>query len=100
MAATRSAWKKGQSGNPSGRTTAQARTAADLKALCRQASPEAMKAVLRVLRSKKTTGPTIVAAAAALWDRGFGRPVQAIEGDLGFAKALEAMEARRRKPGD
>jgi hypothetical protein len=98
-APSESRWKKGQSGNPTGKAGAKTRTAADMKALARAATPLAMAALLRVLRSNKTTGATLVAAAVALLDRGWGKPVQAIEGDLGFSKALEAMEARRRKPG-
>ena len=38
-----------------------------------------------------------VAAATALLDRGFGKPTQPIEGDVGFGALLAVLEARRRR---
>jgi hypothetical protein len=92
-APAKSRWVKGQSGNPSGQSKAEA----DIRATARKHAPLAMTALLRVLRSKKTPASAIVAATTALWDRGFGKPTQPIEANAGIGELLKAMEARRTK---
>lgn len=62
------AWKPGVSGNPGGRPA----VSADLKAICRAHTMEAVQALLEALKSPRER----VMAATALLDRGYGRPVQ------------------------
>lgn len=64
-------WTKGQSGNPSGRPSATA----EVRALAREHTADAIAALVAALTDPKQR----VAAAVALLDRGYGRPVQAIE---------------------
>jgi hypothetical protein len=63
-------WRRGQSGNPTGRPKAPV----DIAALARQHGPKAIEVVAKLLtdRDKKLR----LAAAQTLLDRGFGRPSQ------------------------
>jgi len=85
------AYKPGVSGNPGGRP----KGLAEMQALCRDHSEAAINALLLALKSVKTRVP----AAVALLDRGWGKPSQPIEGDVGFGALLEVLEARRLRPG-
>ncbi len=76
--APRSAWKKGQSGNPGGRP----KELAGVKALARQHTKEALETLAKLMKSG-TPDRTRVAAAEALLDRGWGRPTQAIDHGVG-----------------
>lgn len=67
-------FQPGQSGNPSGRPKADRR----LQDLAREHTEAAVKALVKALDSPRER----VAAAVALLDRGFGKPVQTIEGNL------------------
>jgi hypothetical protein len=67
------AWKPGQSGNPLGRP----RHDYDIAAMCREHAPEAVATLVAALKDPRHK----IAAAQTLLDRGFGRPVQPIEGD-------------------
>lgn len=61
-------WKPGQSGNPNGRP----KLAYDIQALAREHTAAALKALVEALADQRTK----VAAAQALLDRGYGRPIQ------------------------
>ncbi len=87
--APRSAFKPGNSANPGGRP----KGLAELAELARSHAPEAIAALVRGLKHPKL----FVAAATALLDRGFGKPTQPIEGDVGFGSLLAVLEARRRR---
>ncbi len=76
--APRSAWKKGQSGNPGGRP----KEVGEVKALARQHTKEALETLAKMMKNG-TPDRTRVAAAEALLNRGWGSPTQAI--DHGFA---------------
>src|SRR5262249_12321043 len=69
-------WPPGRSGNPGGRP----RAALDVQALAREHTPDAIRALVAALDSPKER----VAAAVALLDRGWGRPVATheISGDV------------------
>src|SRR5215471_18930502 len=64
-------WKPGQSGNPGGRSRADA----ELRRLAREYTGEAVHALVVSLDDPKTR----VAAAAELLDRGWGKPRQEVE---------------------
>jgi len=74
--APRSAWKKGQSGNPGGRP----KEVAEVRELSRQYTEEAIQTLVTLMQSAKVER-TRLAAASELLDRGYGRPPQAV--DLG-----------------
>lgn len=70
-------FKPGQSGNPRGRP----KESADLKALARQHTKEAVERLVHWLRSDNPKAS--VTAAQALLDRGYGKPAQSVTGEGG-----------------
>lgn len=70
-----SKWKPGQSGNPGGRK----RTDQDLQALIRSYCPMAIQTLAEIARNG-TNERARVMAATALLDRGYGKPIQRVEG--------------------
>ncbi len=74
----RTAWKKGQSGNPGGRP----KEVKEVKMLARQHTKEALEILVEMMKNG-SPDRTRVAAAEALLDRAWGRPTQAL--DHGFA---------------
>ncbi|MCH7805308.1 MAG: hypothetical protein IH937_14660 [Acidobacteria bacterium] len=72
--APRTAWKPGQSGNPGGRP----KELAQVKALARQHTQEALETLAKLMKSG-SPDRTKVAAAEAILDRAWGRPTQAID---------------------
>lgn len=66
-------FQKGQSGNPGGRP----KESDEVKELARQHGPEAIEKLVAWLRSDNPKAS--VSAANALLDRGYGKPLQAIE---------------------
>lgn len=69
---------KGQSGNPSGRKKDDA-PLMELRALAREYTSRAIDALVKALDNDRTS----VAAATALLDRGYGKPVQELTGPDG-----------------
>ncbi len=75
------AFKKGQSGNPGGRSprkTADGRTLAEI---ARTHTESALETLVEVAMSKSENGSARVSAAKELLDRGWGRATQPISGD-------------------
>lgn len=83
-------FKKGQSGNPGGRPKD-----GELKELARAHTKEAIQTLVSVMKGKKSPAASKVAAAIALLDRGYGKPVQAVEAsgpDGGPIETVTPME--------
>ena len=83
-------WKRGVSGNPSGRpkrlATLQAhKIIADVKAAARELTPQAL--------DKRAPPAARVTAAAAILDRGWGRAAQTIEATNGTMSFLALVQA-------
>jgi hypothetical protein len=66
----------GQSGNPTGRP----KGLADMIAQAREYTPLALRTLVELASQRKHL-PTAKAAADSLWDRGWGKPTQPIDGD-------------------
>jgi hypothetical protein len=90
----RTSFKPGVSGNPGGRpkkaeTIETHKIIADVKELAKEMTPKAMKALDGVLDSETAPPAAKVSAASVILDRGWGKPKQAIEGQVGLT--LERM---------
>ena len=65
-------WSKGQSGNPGGRP----KGVAEVEQLARTHAPEAIAALVKIVKSEKSPPQARVSAASVLLDRGYGKPRQ------------------------
>jgi hypothetical protein len=95
-------WKRGQSGNRSGRPKQPAtieahRTIADVKAAAREMTPEALSTLQTVMNDPKAPPAARVGAATAVLDRGWGRPTQSIEGQVGLTFERMILMATERE---
>jgi len=68
-------WAKGQSGNPGGRP----RAIVEVQELARRETAASIAALVRIRDAEDTPPAAVVAAATALLDRAWGRPVQSHE---------------------
>ncbi len=67
-------FKPGQSGNPGGRPKA----VAEVQALARQHTAEAIETLATIMRHKGAPAAARVSAANAIIDRGYGKPAQTV----------------------
>src|SRR5262245_56666295 len=72
-------FQKGQSGNPGGRP----KEIAEIKALARQHMPAALEALASIMNNPKASDAARVSAATALHDRGYDKPQQHIDAEIG-----------------
>src|SRR5262245_13338752 len=90
-------FQKGRSGNPGGRP----KEIAEVKELARQHMPAAIDALVSIMNNTKASDAARVSAATALLDRGYGKPQQHIDAEIGsyvallpeVAKSVEEWEA-------
>ena len=74
-------FKKGVSGNPSGRPK-KTKAQYDLEAACKKVSPEAVETILKIMR--RNDMPKLqLDAAKYIVDRGYGKPRQEVTGKDG-----------------
>lgn len=69
-------WVKGQSGNPGGRP----KGLVEVNKLAREYTEVAIRTLAKICNAGKSE-PARVAAATALLDRGWGKPVQPVDGN-------------------
>jgi hypothetical protein len=69
-------FKKGQSGNPSGRP----KDLQGIKALCQEHAPLAIAKAVEILKSKNAKHSDKLKAADMILDRAYGKPLQEVKG--------------------
>ena len=82
-------WKRGQSGNRSGRPRRPAKVEAhkiiaDVKAAARELTPQALETLQEVMENKRAPPAARVSAATAILDRGWGRPTETVKAQVGL----------------
>lgn len=75
------AFKKGQSGNPGGRSPRKMADGRTLAEVARDHTESALATLAEVAANKQEGGSARVSAAKELLDRGWGRATQPISGD-------------------
>ena len=97
-------WKRGQSGNPSGRpwnpeSIETRQTIADVREAAKALTPKALVTLERVMDDPKAPHSARVSAATHVLDRGWGRPKEIVDATVkrtsieDFVKAIERAEA-------
>lgn len=86
------AFVKGQSGNPGGRAKLKLPDGKTLNELAREYTLPAVQALVRIMQDETAPPAAVVAAAAGLLDRGWGRPTQMIAGDTPDGAIVHRIE--------
>ena len=84
-------WQKGVSGNPGGKRKVDIETAYRVKDLAKKYTNEAIKTLARICEHGKTESAQ-VAAAEALLNRGWGKPMQTIEANVTHHTAADLTD--------
>lgn len=70
---------------------------ADVKAAAREMTPDALSTLQTVMNDPKAPPAARVGAATAVLDRGWGRPTQSIEGQVGLTFERMILMATERE---
>jgi hypothetical protein len=82
-------WKKGQSGNPSGRPKVDK----TIQELARSHGPEAIATLAKIMRDPKSPPQARAMASERLLDRGYGKPPQFNTGQTSeFRRAVDMTD--------
>jgi hypothetical protein len=89
-------FKPGQSGNPGGRPA----ILKEVQELARNCTTEAVETLREIMRNKKAPAQARVAASSAMLDRGWGKPLQAVDLNHGtkdpVSEILDEVNGRTR----
>lgn len=80
-------WKPGQSGNPGGRSKVKT----EIEQLARDAAPKAIAALIQALKEPRLK----VAAATAILERAYGKPVQTVNANVNILDEMPDADRRR-----
>lgn len=80
--------RSGAGRKPGSANRATAEEKRTLSEIAKDLAPEALEALARVMRDHKQTGGAVVAAANAILDRAYGKPVAVLNDDDDEAPAL------------
>lgn len=85
----RGPWKKGQSGNPSGR----AKVPREVVEAARALTQDALDTLAEVMRDKDAGPSARVSAAQTILDRAWGKPTQPIDANINVLDRLSEQDA-------
>lgn len=88
-------WKKGQSGNPTGRP----KDTASFRALCRDKTPVGFKRLMAIIEGSENEG-VVVKAVQVLIENGHGKPTQTTEVSGPNGEAIQIEGTPRLAPVD
>lgn len=98
MAKSKTTFKKGQSGNPGGRSPRVGPNGETLTQLARAHTADALQVLVDVATDKMADANHRVSAAVAILDRGWGKPKESVDIDAKVAGGTVPMIVFERQP--